>query len=214
MVGRAGRGRVQLLFPGADGARSGTDRPLARRIRGGARRAGALAARLPRPHDGALEVRAAFHAARPRRRTPSRRSSTTRRAARAGRSTAASRPTASSRPVPTCRRSPGDLRTRSFAEIWRASPLFRQLREGTLGGKCGSCEYRAGVRRLPRARVRGHRRCAGRGSVVRYEPRPGATLIEPARAVTYGADFEPVTRRGARRRGSACSEFRPSCAAS
>src|SRR6202008_789851 len=33
----------------------------------------------------------------------------------------------------------GDLRTQSFGEIWRSSPLFRQLRDGTLGGKCGSC---------------------------------------------------------------------------
>ena len=37
----------------------------------------------------------------------------------------------------------GDLRTQRFAEIWRSSPLFRRLREGALGGKCGACEYRA-----------------------------------------------------------------------
>src|SRR5690606_29723773 len=36
----------------------------------------------------------------------------------------------------------GDLRERSFAELWRASPVFRQLRTGTLGGRCGRCEYR------------------------------------------------------------------------
>src|SRR5204862_24483 len=35
----------------------------------------------------------------------------------------------------------GDLRTQSFGEIWRSSPLFRELREGALGGKCGRCEY-------------------------------------------------------------------------
>ncbi len=33
----------------------------------------------------------------------------------------------------------GDLRTQSFADIWRSAPLFRRLREGELGGKCGAC---------------------------------------------------------------------------
>src|SRR2546427_4129829 len=36
----------------------------------------------------------------------------------------------------------GDRRTQSFAELWRAAPLVRRLREGELGGKCGRCEYR------------------------------------------------------------------------
>ncbi len=35
----------------------------------------------------------------------------------------------------------GDLRAQRFGEIWRSSALFRQLREGSLGGKCGRCEY-------------------------------------------------------------------------
>ena len=35
----------------------------------------------------------------------------------------------------------GDLRVQSFGEIWRSSALFRQIREGALGGKCGQCEY-------------------------------------------------------------------------
>src|SRR6266581_1031988 len=37
----------------------------------------------------------------------------------------------------------GDLTGQSFGEIWRQAPLFRQLRERRLGGKCGDCEYRA-----------------------------------------------------------------------
>src|SRR5205823_5785247 len=36
----------------------------------------------------------------------------------------------------------GDLRRQSFAEVWRESPLLLRIREGTLGGKCGRCEYR------------------------------------------------------------------------
>jgi radical SAM protein with 4Fe4S-binding SPASM domain len=78
----------------------------------------------------------------------------------------------------------GDLRTRSFAEIWRASPLFRQLREGTLGGKCGSCEYQqvCGGCRARAFAVTGDVMAADPS--CSYEPQPGAALVEPARAVT------------------------------
>ena len=86
----------------------------------------------------------------------------------------------------------GDLRTRSFAEIWRASPLFRQLREGALGGKCGVCEYRqvCGGCRARAFAVSGDVLAADPSCT--YEPQPGAAVVEPARAVTYGAEFEPV----------------------
>ncbi|MFQ5679689.1 MAG: radical SAM protein [Gemmatimonadota bacterium] len=36
----------------------------------------------------------------------------------------------------------GDLREASFEEVWWESSLFRLLRRGTLGGRCGRCEYR------------------------------------------------------------------------
>ncbi len=36
----------------------------------------------------------------------------------------------------------GDLMRDSFGEVWATSPLFRALREGALGGRCGKCEYR------------------------------------------------------------------------
>lgn len=37
----------------------------------------------------------------------------------------------------------GDVRERPFPEIYRESPLFRELRDvGALRGKCGACEYR------------------------------------------------------------------------
>jgi AdoMet-dependent heme synthase len=86
----------------------------------------------------------------------------------------------------------GDLRVQSFAEIWRSSPLFRQLREGTLGGKCGRCEYRklcGGCR--ARAFAREGDVLAADPSCV-YEPPPGAPVIETLRQVTYGADFQPA----------------------
>ena len=86
----------------------------------------------------------------------------------------------------------GDLRTQSFAEIWRSSRLFRQLREGTLGGKCGACEYRAlcgGCRA---------RAFALEGDILApdpscaYEPTGEMAPIEPARVLAYGDDFTPV----------------------
>jgi len=86
----------------------------------------------------------------------------------------------------------GDLRTQSFAEIWRSSRLFRQLREGTLGGKCGACEYR-GLCGGCRARA-----FALEGDILAadpscaYEPTGEMAPIEPARALAYGDDFTPV----------------------
>jgi radical SAM protein with 4Fe4S-binding SPASM domain len=88
----------------------------------------------------------------------------------------------------------GDLRTRSFGELWRESALFRQLREGGLGGKCGACEYRAMCGGC-RARA-----FAATGDVLAadpsctYEPRPGAEVIVAERPVSYGAEFPPALR--------------------
>ena len=36
----------------------------------------------------------------------------------------------------------GDLLTQSFKEIWETSPIFTDLREGELSGRCGRCEYK------------------------------------------------------------------------
>ena len=37
----------------------------------------------------------------------------------------------------------GNVRTKSFAEIWRTSEVFAKLRNpDLLGGKCGACEYK------------------------------------------------------------------------
>jgi radical SAM protein len=36
----------------------------------------------------------------------------------------------------------GNVRTDRLADVYRQSPLFRELREGTLEGKCGACPFR------------------------------------------------------------------------
>jgi radical SAM protein with 4Fe4S-binding SPASM domain len=86
----------------------------------------------------------------------------------------------------------GDLQTGTFGDIWQSAPLFRRLREGALGGKCGACEYRrvcGGCRARAFART---------GDVLEadpsctYEPPGGLPVLAPPGAVPYGASFEPV----------------------
>ena len=86
----------------------------------------------------------------------------------------------------------GDLRAQSFAELWRSSPLFRRLREGALGGKCGVCEYRAlcGGCRARAFALEGDVLAADPSCL--YEPTGDTALLEPARAIAYGDDFTPA----------------------
>ena len=84
----------------------------------------------------------------------------------------------------------GDLRAQSFADVWHNAPLFASLRGGTLGGKCGRCEYRqlcGGCR----ARAFG---TAGdylaEDPSCTYEPDGEREPIGAVRAVTYGAPAE------------------------
>jgi len=86
----------------------------------------------------------------------------------------------------------GDLRAQSFADIWRSAPLFRRLREGELGGKCGACEYRVlcGGCRARAFALEGDVLAADPSCV--YEPTGDAAPIEPARAIAYGEDFTPA----------------------
>ena len=88
----------------------------------------------------------------------------------------------------------GDLRTQSFGDIWRSAPLFQQLREGTLGGKCGRCEYQklCGGCRARAFALEGDVLAADPSCV--YEPAPGAAVIARAREMTYGQEFAPVLR--------------------
>ncbi len=85
----------------------------------------------------------------------------------------------------------GDLRTTGFAEIWREAPLFRQLREGTLGGKCGICEYRqvCGGCRARAFAVSGDVLAADPGCA--YEPTGEAALVT-APGTPYGAAVAPA----------------------
>lgn len=86
----------------------------------------------------------------------------------------------------------GDLQTRSFGEIWRTAPLFQRLREGTLGGKCGACEYRrvCGGCRARAFALAGDVLAADPSCT--YEPPGDLPVVTPPGALPYGAPFTPA----------------------
>jgi radical SAM protein with 4Fe4S-binding SPASM domain len=93
-------------------------------------------------------------------------------------------------PCPYLPESAGDLRRSSFAEIWRDAPLFRSLREGSLRGKCGQCEYRkvCGGCRARAFAVEGDVLAADPSCA--YEPSGSVGLIESTAPVRYGQPAE------------------------
>lgn len=84
----------------------------------------------------------------------------------------------------------GDLRSDSFADVWHSSKLFRALRGGEVGGKCGACEYRqlcGGCRARAFATEGDY---LAEDPSCAYEPDPTRAVIEHARPVTYGMTLE------------------------
>jgi radical SAM protein with 4Fe4S-binding SPASM domain len=72
----------------------------------------------------------------------------------------------------------GSLRETGFEELWRDAPLFRQLREPKLEGRCGACEYAklcGGCRARPLAR---DGNLMGEDFLCGYQPGGGA-VVEP-----------------------------------
>ena len=51
-------------------------------------------------------------------------------------------PTGDVTPCPYMPVAAGNLRATGFAELWGQSPVFADLRESRLGGRCGVCEFR------------------------------------------------------------------------
>lgn len=113
-------------------------------------------------------------------------------------------------PCPYMPVSAGNLRAAGFAEIWRGAPVFADLREPKLGGRCGACEF---------SKVCGGCRCrayATHGDYLAEDPacgyQPGAhggETIELPAAITFGlpVDYELVWDAGARERLTAIPSF-------
>ncbi len=80
----------------------------------------------------------------------------------------------------------GDLAASSFREIWEESPLFRLLREGRLGGKCGRCEYREVCGGCRARAYAADGDFLGPDASCAYEPEEWREPVRPARPVRYG----------------------------
>jgi radical SAM protein with 4Fe4S-binding SPASM domain len=85
----------------------------------------------------------------------------------------------------------GDLTRERFADVWASSKLLHALREGTLGGRCGRCEYR---KVCGGCRARAYAESddpLGPDDSCLYDPPGDRPLVEPRRDVTYGRAAEP-----------------------
>jgi radical SAM protein with 4Fe4S-binding SPASM domain len=113
-------------------------------------------------------------------------------------------------PCPYMPVSAGSLRRSSFAALWREAPIFDDLREPKLGGRCGACEF---------SKICGGCRCRAYATygdylaedpACGYEPgaHGGATLELPA-TLTFGlpVDYELAWDEGARDRLAAIPSF-------
>jgi radical SAM protein with 4Fe4S-binding SPASM domain len=113
-------------------------------------------------------------------------------------------------PCPYMPVSAGNVRQSSFADLWRGAKVFDDLREPTLGGRCGACEF---------SRICGGCRCrayATYGDYLAEDPacgyQPGAqggTVIDLPDTVTFGlaASYELQWEPGARERLDAIPSF-------
>jgi radical SAM protein with 4Fe4S-binding SPASM domain len=84
----------------------------------------------------------------------------------------------------------GDLKKNSFADIWHRSPVFKELRSGSLGGRCGSCEYR---RVCGGCRARAYAESGdfmGADESCAYDPPGDIDVIAPRQKITYGTQYD------------------------
>jgi AdoMet-dependent heme synthase len=113
-------------------------------------------------------------------------------------------------PCPYMPLAAGNLRERSFADLWRGAPVFAALREPKLGGRCGACEF---------AKICGGCRCrayASHGDYLAEDPacgyEPGAhggQVIELPPTLSFGVPvtYDLVWESAARARLEAIPSF-------
>jgi AdoMet-dependent heme synthase len=113
-------------------------------------------------------------------------------------------------PCPYMPVSAGNLRDTGFAELWRSAPVFGDLRDPKLGGRCGACEF---------SKICGGCRCrayATYGDYLAEDPacgyQPGAhggAVIDLPATLTFGlpVDYELTWEPAARERLAAIPSF-------
>jgi len=95
---------------------------------------------------------------------------------------------------PYIERAEGNVRDQSFHEIWDHADGFRQLRNPTLGGRCGECEYGAlcgGCRARPLA-AGGD--LMGEDPVCSHTPRGGPVIVPISDLEHYGVRWSESAR--------------------
>jgi AdoMet-dependent heme synthase len=104
----------------------------------------------------------------------------------------------------------GNLRATSFADLWRGAPVFEDLRDPALGGRCGVCEF---------SKICGGCRCRAYATygdylaedpACAYQPgRHGGHAIDLPEALTFGlpVDYELMWEDEARARLRAIPSF-------
>jgi radical SAM protein with 4Fe4S-binding SPASM domain len=119
-------------------------------------------------------------------------------------------PEADVTPCPYMPVAAGNLRSQSFADLWRSAPVFDDLREPKLGGRCGACEF---------SKICGGCRCrayATHGDYLAEDPacgyQPGAyggAVIDLPASLTFGlpVSYDLVWEDAARARLDAIPSF-------
>jgi len=85
----------------------------------------------------------------------------------------------------------GSLREQSFGTLWREAALFRDLRAGSPGGKCGRCGYREMCGGCRAGAYATDGTWLGEDPSCAYEPVGKETLVARPPAVRYGAQVRP-----------------------
>ncbi len=85
----------------------------------------------------------------------------------------------------------GNIRSDSFADLWREAPQFAALRAPRLEGRCGICEFQklcGGCRARPLARGAG---LMGEDSLCSYRPEGGAVIAPMGPGAAPSMNWEP-----------------------
>jgi MoaA/NifB/PqqE/SkfB family radical SAM enzyme len=104
----------------------------------------------------------------------------------------------------------GNLRATGFAELWRSAPVFGDLREAKLGGRCGACEFSKDCGGCRCRAYATHGDYLAEDTACAYQPGAhGGAVIELPPTLTFGlpVDYVLTWEPAARERLQAIPSF-------